>query len=385
MHGGRASVRAHPPAEQCGDRQRRSRLIIIDMSDAPSIPRARILLTHPRVARETWYGERALAALREVGEVTLNPHERVMTVSELIEAAADCPIIVADRETPGEVELFQGLPRLVAYVRGQVDIRSVDVAAASRAGILVTRASRGFMAAVAEWIIGAMIAAARHTCTYVDAYRRGEEEAGPIVGGELRGATIGVIGFGAIAEHLCAIAQAFGMQVLVSDPYRSAPAPYEGVDMPTLMARADFVVPLAVATEETENLIDESAFAAMKPNAWLINASRGNLIDEAALERALDARQIAGAALDVGRAPDQKPSPHLAARPDVIATPHIAGLTSQALEHQAMETVRQVATILSGDVPEGAVNLEDATRFEAFRRTPRPELLATRRPMNARR
>ncbi len=349
------------------------------MSDASSIPRARILLTHPRVARETWYGERALAALREVGEVALNPHERVMTLAELTEAAADCPVIVADRETPGEAELFQGLPDLVAYVRGQVDIRSVDVAAASAAGILVTRASRGFMAAVAEWIIGAMIAAARHTCMYVDAYRQGEE-AGPIVGGELRGATIGVIGFGAIAEHLCAITQAFGMKVIVSDPYRSAPAPYEQVDMATLLTRADFVVPLAVATEETENLIDDRAFAQMKPSAWLINASRGNLIDEVALERALDERRIAGAALDVGRAPDQKPSPHLAARPDVIATPHIAGLTPQAMEHQAMETVRQVATILTGEVPEGAVNLEEATRFEAFRHAPRPELLAKRRP-----
>lgn len=338
-----------------------------DMSDVPKTLSARILLTHPRQARESWYGERALTALREVGEVVLNPHERVMTLAELIEAAGDCPIIVADRETPGETGLFQGLPSLVAYVRGQVDIRSVDVDAASVAGVLVTRASRGFMAAVAEWIVGAMIAAGRHTFTYVDAYRK-REEAGPIIGTELRGATIGVIGFGAIAQHLCIIAHAFGMRVLVSDPYATAPAPYEQVDMPTLLAEADFVVPLAVATAETENLINDAAFATMKPSAWLINASRGNLVDERALERALDMRRIAGAALDVGRAPDQKPSPHIAARPDVIATPHIAGLTPQALEHQALETVRQVATILDGDVPDGAVNLEQATRFAAFRR-----------------
>jgi D-3-phosphoglycerate dehydrogenase len=101
----------------------------------------------------------------------------------------------------------------------------------------------------------------------------------------------------------------------------------------------------------------------MKPTAWLVNASRGNLVDEAALEAALDAGKIAGAALDVGRAPDQKPSPHLAARPDVIATPHIAGLTPEALEHQSMETVRQVAAILRGEAPPGAVNAEHATRL----------------------
>jgi D-3-phosphoglycerate dehydrogenase len=331
------------------------------------VTRTRILLTHPREARENWYGERALNELKQVGEVVLNPHQRVFTLDELIEVARDCPIIVSDRETPGEAGLFRGLPNLVAFVRGQVDIRSVDVEAASAEGVLVTQCSRGFMAAVAEWIIGAMIAAARHTVYYVEAYRRGEE-APSIIGRELNGSTIGVIGFGAIAEHLSRIAFAMGMRVLVSDPYVTAPAPFEQVDMPTLLAQADFVVPLAVATEETENLIDATALAAMKPTAWLVNASRGNLVDETALEEALDARRIAGAALDVGRARDQKPSPHLARRADVGATPHIAGLTPPALDHQALETVRQVAAILHGEVPDGAVNLERATRFARFRK-----------------
>jgi D-3-phosphoglycerate dehydrogenase len=332
-----------------------------------TMDRTRILLTHPREARENWYGARALGELQQVGEVVLNPHERVFTLDELIEAARDCPIIVSDRETPGEAGLFQALPDLVAFVRGQVDIRSVDVEAASAEGILVTQCSRGFMAAVAEWIIGAMIAASRHTLYYVDAYRRGEE-APSVIGRELSGSTIGVIGFGAIAQHLCGIAYAMGMRVLVSDPYTTVTEPFQQVDMSVLLAEADFVVPLAVATEETENLIDEAALAAMQPTAWLINASRGNLVDEAALEKALDAKAIAGAALDVGRARDQKPSMHLAGRPDVIATPHIAGLTPPALDHQALETVRQVAAILSGEVPEGAVNLERATRFARFRK-----------------
>ena len=225
-------------------------------------------------------------------------------------------------------------------MRGQVDIRNVDVAAASAAGILVTQASRGFVAAVAEWIVGAMIAASRHTIHYSEAYRKGEEPAA-IVGRQLAGSTIGIIGYGAIAEHLCGLAHAFGMRVLVTDPYKSVPAPFEPVDLATLLGQSDFVVPLAVANEETDDMIDAAALAQMQPHAWLINASRGNLIDEAALEAALDASRIAGACLDVGRAPDQKPSPHLARRPDVIASPHIGGLTPQALDHQALETVRQ--------------------------------------------
>jgi D-3-phosphoglycerate dehydrogenase len=104
----------------------------------------------------------------------------------------------------------------------------------------------------------------------------------------------------------------------------------------------------------------------MRPNAFLVNLSRGNLIDEAALIAALDEQRIAGAALDVGRAPDQMPSPHLAARADVVATPHMAGLTTEAIEGQALETVAQVAEIVRGHAPAGAVNAQHAGRLRRF-------------------
>ena len=103
----------------------------------------------------------------------------------------------------------------------------------------------------------------------------------------------------------------------------------------------------------------------MKPTAFLVNLSRGNLIDEAALAKALDERWIAGASMDVGRAPDQMPSPFLAARPDVIATPHTAGLTPEAIEFQAVETVAQAAEIIAGRIPKGAVNAASAARMKS--------------------
>ncbi|MBV9783262.1 MAG: hydroxyacid dehydrogenase, partial [Acidisphaera sp.] len=101
--------------------------------------------------------------------------------------------------------------------------------------------------------------------------------------------------------------------------------------------------------------------------AYFINLSRGNLVDEAALERALEERRIAGAAMDVGRAQDQMPSPQLARRADVVATPHIGGLTPQAAEHQAFDSVHQVAALVRGEVPPGAVNAEAAHRLSRLR------------------
>jgi D-3-phosphoglycerate dehydrogenase len=125
---------------------------------------------------------------------------------------------------------------------------------------------------------------------------------------------------------------------------------------------------LAVANEQTENLINAQAFARMKPTAFFVNASRGNLVDEAALQQALDEGRIAGCAMDVGRAPDQMPTPALARHPKVIATPHIGGLTPEAIAHQALETVAQVAEILQGGAPKGAVNADRATRLARLRR-----------------
>jgi D-3-phosphoglycerate dehydrogenase len=129
-----------------------------------------------------------------------------------------------------------------------------------------------------------------------------------------------------------------------------------------LLERSDYVVCLAIANESTENLIGQAELARMRSHAFFINLSRGNLVDEAALAAALRENRIAGAAMDVGRALDQMPSPELAKLSNVIATPHIGGLTPPAIESQSSETVRQVEAIIDGKVPVGAVNADRWTR-----------------------
>jgi D-3-phosphoglycerate dehydrogenase len=126
---------------------------------------ARIFLTHPPEALDNYYGERAVAGLKALGEVRFNPAGRELAAAELIEAARGCEVIVSYRQTPGSAELFAGASDLVAFARCAIDIRNVDVAAASRAGILVTRASAGFVPAVSEWVIGAMVDLGRRGTT----------------------------------------------------------------------------------------------------------------------------------------------------------------------------------------------------------------------------
>ena len=317
----------------------------------------KILLTHSPEALELYYGPRALAGLRQVGEVRLHHGSAPLEGEALIKAAEDCELIVSYRQSPAPAELFRRLPKLVAFSRCAIDIRNVDVAAASKAGVLVTQASAGFVTSVAEMVLGFLVDLSRGITHSTLSYRRGQVPPARM-GRELKGSTLGVIGYGAIGKEVVRIGKALGMRVLVHDPYQ----PVEQVPLDQLLAQSDYVLPLAVATAETENLIDAKALATMKRGAYLINVSRGNLVDEQALEAALDAGHLAGCAMDVGRAPDQMPTPRLAARPDVIATPHAAGLTVPAIEHQSMETVAQAAEIAQGRVPKGAVNAEHWTR-----------------------
>jgi len=323
---------------------------------------AKIFLTHPPEALKNFYGDKAIAGIEALGELRFNRAGRELSTQELIEAARGCEIIVSYRQTPGEAELFRNAPDLIAFSRCAIDIRNVDVAAASEMGILVTQASAGFVASVAEWNLGAMVALGRDFIDSNATYHAGTRPVPPM-GRQLRGATLGVIGYGQVGRYQCELGLAMGMRVLVCDPYAKLDhAALIPLALPELLAQSDYVVCLAHVTEATENLMNAQAFAQMKSGAFFINASRGNLVDEAALLQALDSGQLGGCALDVGRAPDQTPSPALARHPKVIATPHVAGLTPESIEHQSLETVAQAAEIIRGRVPKGAVNAQHWTR-----------------------
>jgi len=332
------------------------------VSDDPR-RRLRVYLTHTPDAFANYYGDDALAALREVAEVRRNERDRDLSGRELAEAAQGCELIVSYRLSHGPAELFENAPDLVAFLRCAVDIRDVDAAAASAQGVLVTHATPGFIPAVAELVLGQMVDLGRGISAATERYHRGEVPEARI-GRQLEGSTVGIIGYGAIGRRLAAMALGLNMRVLVSDPHaRAEDRRIEQVELAELLAGSDFVVCLAVANERTENLMDAAAFARMKRGAYFLNPSRGGLVDEAALRAALDSGRLAGAALDVGRAPDQMPTPGLAAHPLVIATPHVGGLTPPATLHQAMDTVRQVRALAAGRLPDNAVNAGSAHRL----------------------
>ncbi|MBP6852342.1 MAG: hydroxyacid dehydrogenase, partial [Rhodoferax sp.] len=178
----------------------------------------RLLLTHPASRLQDYFGEAALVALRRVADVQLNPLDVDLCGNALAEAAQGCAIVIAYRQTPVDATLFAARPELLAVLRCAVDIRTIDVLAASHHGVLVTQASAGFMASVSEWVIGVMIDLSRSISAAAACYHAGQA-AQPVMGRELRGATLGVIGYGQIASYLCPVAQAFGMQVCVTDPY----------------------------------------------------------------------------------------------------------------------------------------------------------------------
>ena len=134
----------------------------------------RILLTHSPEALQNYYGERALAGLRALGEVRLNQDEKSLEGEALILAAADCDLIVSYRQSPGPAAVFERLPGLVAFLRCAIDIRNIEVAAASKAGVLVTQASAGFVTAVAEMVLGLMIDLSRGITASASSFHSGK-------------------------------------------------------------------------------------------------------------------------------------------------------------------------------------------------------------------
>ncbi|MBT2300980.1 hydroxyacid dehydrogenase [Variovorax paradoxus] len=329
-------------------------------------PDLRVFLAYTDVELERYYSPDALELLAQHAEVVRGDKVRVLEGAELAEAAAGCEIVIAHRSVAGTVAAFAAMPALIAFLRGAVDVSTIDLAAASARGILVGRATRGFGRAVAELGVGMMLDLARGIARADHGYKTGVPFV-PAKARQLQGSTLGLVGFGHIAEHLADTGRGLGMTVAAFDPHAAA----ERIgtlarSLNEVLRTSDFVICLAASTPQTKGMFGAEAFARMKPGAFFVNLSRGELVEERALEAALDSGHLKGAGLDVGSGPDQMPASPLALRPDVVATPHIGGMTIEARAHQAMDTARQVVAIATGRMPEGAVNPEAASRVRDY-------------------
>lgn len=312
------------------------------------------------------YFWRALPELKLVAEVVCNPLDRDLSTPELIVAAEHCDVIIAHRSTPGKAAVFHELPRLVAFLRCAVDISTIDVPAASSAGVLIGHADKSFVPSTAELALALMLDLARNVSESTLDYRNAVQPP-QRPGMQLRGRTAGIIGYGAIGSYLADVLRSVGMRVVVCDPAVDATVDgYEQMKFSDVLGCSDFVLPLAPAVAETDNLIDADALGRMRPGTMLVNVSRGELIDEIAVGRALDSGHLGGFAMDVGRAADQRPSPELASRGRVVATPHLGGLTPENAEAQASSSVEQVRAIVAGNIPPRSVNADHAGRLRSW-------------------
>jgi D-3-phosphoglycerate dehydrogenase len=328
-----------------------------------------VFLTHTEEDLRLYFDAGALAALGETAEVRRNPLGRRLAPGELAEHAAGCAVILSEWETGADAATFAALPALVAFVRCGVEHRNVDVDAASAAGVLVVNTPGLYVAPVVELTVAFMVCLARGVVDHAVALRGGRVRESRF-GTELRGKTLGIVGLGDIGRALAGVARALGMTVCFADPHVGPQPELERLPLAELLARADFVSLHARWTPETEGMFGEAEFRRMKPSAYFINTARGALVDEAALERALHAGWIAGAALDVFRAEPEIAGHPLLALPNVIGTPHIGGITPETMRAQAWQTVEIVRDLRAGRVPASAVNRPAAGRLRLGRRPP---------------
>jgi len=252
------------------------------------------------------------------------------------------------------------MPRCRIIARYGIGVDTIDLEAASRAGIIVTNNPTYCIEEVAEHTMALLLACARKIPFYDRQVRSGRWELPP---GKpmfrLSGRTLGLVGFGNIARQVALRAAAFGMQIVYADPFvkdGQFKEPGRKVEADELYAGADFVSLHPPLTPQTRKMMNDAAFAKMKPGAFLINCARGPVIDTDALVRALDAGKIAGCALDTTD-PEPLPDPHrLRGRDNVIVTPHTAWYSEQALVGLQAGAPGEVRRVLSGEWPVNVVN-----------------------------
>ncbi len=286
---------------------------------------------------------------------------------------ADADALLVRSATKVDAALIAAAPRLRIVARAGTGVDNVDVAAASSRGILVVNAPGANSISVAEHACALMLALARSVPAADHAMKDGKWEKKRFLGTELRGKTLGVAGLGRIGQEVAQRARAFGMRLVAHDPFISKEiASGLGVELMTLdevCATADYLTLHLPSTPETRHLFNDERFARCKPGIRLINTARGELIDQAALARAIDNGVVAAAGLDVFEI--EPPSDwSLARRPQVIATPHIAASTEEAQELVGTETAATVRDFLRDGTVRNAVNFPSIQPDEMQRLQP---------------
>jgi D-3-phosphoglycerate dehydrogenase / 2-oxoglutarate reductase len=279
---------------------------------------------------------------------------------EFFPQAADCDALLNTYAGPITAEVMGRMPRCKIIARYGIGVDTIDLDAATRAGIIVTNNPSYCIEEVAEHTMALLLAAARKVAFYDRLVRGGRWEVPP---GKpmyrLAGSTLGLVGFGHIARQVAARAAAFDMRVLFADPYvkdGQFDVPGKKMELHDMLRESDFVSLHPPLTPQTRKIINDEAFSHMKPTAVLINCSRGPIVDTDALVRALDAKKLAGCALDTTD-PEPLPNPHaLRGRDNVIINPHTAWYSEQAMVGLQAGAPNEVRRVLSGQWPVNVVN-----------------------------
>jgi (S)-sulfolactate dehydrogenase len=272
----------------------------------------------------------------------------------LLAAVAGARALVVRNRTQVRGALLAAASRLTVVGRLGVGLDNIDVPACEARGIAVYPATGANDLAVAEYVITAALVLLRGAWFASDAVAAGEWPRQRLMGREVSGKQLGLVGYGAIARQTAVRARALGMDIAAHDPFLPADHPaWSGVRnlaLPDLLASSDVLSLHVPLTAATTRLIDAAALACMKPDAILVNAARGGVVDEAALVDALRAGRLGAAALDVfEREPvDAAAGRSFAGIPNLLLTPHIAGVTVESNERVSAVTAQAVAARLSG-------------------------------------
>jgi len=294
---------------------------------------------------------------------------KTRTPDEFIAEAEDCDALLNTYAGPITAEVMARMPKCRIIARYGIGVDTIDLDAATRAGIIVTNNPTYCIEEVAEHTLALLLACARKVPLYDRLVRGGRWEIAP---GKplfrMCGRTLGLVGFGNIARQVAARGHAFGLSIVYADPFVPEgrfSAPGKKVKLAELLETSDFVSLHPPLTPETRKMIDDRALSRMKPSAFLINCSRGPVVDTEALVRALDARKIAGCALDTTD-PEPLPDSHpLRGRDNVVISPHVAWYSEQALVGLQAGAPGEVRRVLRGEWPVNVVNRDVRGRNRA--------------------